>query len=69
MNVKIRVFTHGLGTFVLSHMNNHIVYLPMRIRAFTHKDSCICTRSDENLRAAARGYEEIESRNTDSNFT
>jgi hypothetical protein len=68
MNVKIRVFTHGLGGFVLSHVKNHFVYLPMRIRAFTHKDSCICTGAGENLRAAATGYEEIESRNTYSNF-
>ena len=42
MNVKIRVFTHGLGGFVLSHMKNRFVYLPMRIRAFTHSGSCIC---------------------------
>jgi len=44
MKVKHRVFTHGIGSFVLSHDKFGIVYLPMKIRAFTHRASCIYTQ-------------------------
>ena len=63
-NVKIRVFTHGLGVFVLLHMRSRIVYLHMKIRAFTQNQSCFHTSGVQNLRAAAMGYAANESRNT-----
>jgi len=67
-NVKHRVFTHGLGVFVLSHIEERIVYLHMQIRVFTHDVSCFHTSASKNRRAATMGYRKIESLNTDSNF-
>jgi hypothetical protein len=67
-NVKIRVFTHRIGPFVLLHRAVRIVHLHMNIRAFTRKFSCFYTTGHQKGRAAAEPYGEIESRNTDSNF-
>lgn len=68
MNVKLRVFTHGLGVFVLSHMSMRIVYLHMKLRASTHKASCIYTAPFENIYVVTMAWGTISALNTDSNF-
>ena len=68
INVKLRVFTHGLGVFVLSHMKRRFVFSHRKIRAVTHKDSCIHTATDEKTSVGAKGYGLISVLNTDSNF-
>jgi hypothetical protein len=68
MNVKLRVFTHGIEVFVLSHIRSSFVYLHMKIRVFTHKVSCIHTATDEKLCIIPMGYKVVWSLNTDSNL-
>ena len=68
MKVKLRVFTHEIGVFVLSHMQDGFVYLHMKVRAFTHTVSCIHTATNGNRYDAIRGYEVFWLLNTDSNL-
>ena len=55
-NVKLRVFTHGIGVFVLSHTVPRYVYLHIKIRAFTQDLSCFHTRGSEYVRKIS-GFE------------
>ena len=54
-NVKLRVITHGIGIFVLSHSVRRIVYLHRRIRAFTQMPLCFHTERIPNLRGRSKG--------------